>query len=97
MRAIVFGITLLFAAPAVAGAPKRQATQPAAKTQSAPTAAAATHEDRGQQVFAQNCSRCHDAPQGFSSRISGTVALHMRVRAGMSDADYKALLRFLNP
>lgn len=53
--------------------------------------------DRGQQVFDQNCSRCHNAPQGFSPSISGTVALHMRVRAGLSDADYKALRHFLNP
>jgi cytochrome c5 len=54
-------------------------------------------QDRGQQVFEQNCARCHNAPEGFSSSISGTVAMHMRVRAGLSDADYKALRRFLNP
>ena len=53
--------------------------------------------DRGQQVFEQNCSRCHNPPEGFSSRVSGTVALHMRVRANLSAADYKALLHFLNP
>jgi cytochrome c5 len=53
--------------------------------------------DRGQQVFERNCSRCHSTPEGFSPSISGTVALHMRVRAGLSDADYKALLHFLNP
>jgi len=52
---------------------------------------------RGQEVFAQNCSRCHNAPQGFSPRISGTIARHMRVRAGLSDEDYKALRHFLNP
>ncbi len=57
----------------------------------------ATNEGRGQQVFEQNCARCHNAPQGFSSSISGTVATHMRVRASISDADYKALRRFLNP
>lgn len=51
----------------------------------------------GQQVFEQNCSRCHNAPQGFSPRISGTVARHMRVRAGLGAEDEKALLRFLNP
>lgn len=51
----------------------------------------------GQQVFDQNCSRCHNAPQGFSPRISGTVARHMRVRAGLSSEDEKAILRFLNP
>ena len=53
--------------------------------------------DRGQQVFAQNCSRCHNSPEGFSPRISGTIARHMRVRAGLSDEDYKALRHFLNP
>jgi len=53
--------------------------------------------DRGQQVFNQNCSRCHNMPEGFSASISGTIARHMRVRANLSDADYKALLRFLNP
>jgi mono/diheme cytochrome c family protein len=53
--------------------------------------------DRGQQVFNQNCSRCHNAPEGFSPSISGTIARHMRARANLSEADYKALLRFLNP
>lgn len=51
----------------------------------------------GQQVFNQNCSRCHNAPQGFSPRISGTVVRHMRVRAGLSKEDEKAVLRFFNP
>lgn len=53
--------------------------------------------DRGQKVFDQNCSRCHNAPEGFPPSISGTIAMHMRVRANLSDSDYKALLRFLNP
>lgn len=54
-------------------------------------------EVRGQRVFEQNCSRCHNAPEGFSTNISATIATHMRVRAGLSEADYKALLRYLNP
>lgn len=53
--------------------------------------------DRGQKVFDQNCSRCHNAPEGFPPSISGTIAMHMRVRANLSDSDYQALLRFLNP
>ncbi len=53
--------------------------------------------DRGQQVFEQNCSRCHQSPEGFPASISGTIARHMRVRAGLSDEDYKALRKFLNP
>ncbi len=71
---------------------KEQASQqPAKKT------VQTASSDRGQQVFEQNCSRCHNPPEGFSPRISGTVALHMRVRANLSDSDYKALLHFLNP
>ena len=55
-----------------------------------------TKPDRGEQVFRQNCSRCHNAPEGFPQSLSSTIATHMRVRANLSDADYKALLNYLN-
>ena len=62
---------------------------------------AATHnsepQDEGDRIFQQNCSRCHWAPDGFSSRISGTIVRHMRVRASLSEHDEQELLRFLNP
>ena len=32
--------------------------------------------DRGQQIFNQNCSRCHSTPDGFSPHISGSIAKH---------------------
>ena len=79
------------------------------QSQAAPHAAqavskqtAATHksqqlEDEGQRVFEQNCSRCHTAPEGFLSRISGTIVHHMRVRASLSQHDQQELLRFFNP
>jgi len=71
------------------GAPKpSKSTDKSQDTQS-------SKRDRGQRVFAQNCSRCHNAPEGFSSHISGTIAKHMRQRALLSDEDYKALLEFL--
>jgi cytochrome c5 len=54
-------------------------------------------EDDGQRVFEQNCSRCHNAPEGFSPRISGTIVRHMRVRANLSKEDEQKLLRFFNP
>jgi cytochrome c5 len=54
-------------------------------------------EDEGERVFAQNCSRCHTAPDSFPPRISGTIVRHMRVRANLSQHDEQALLRFLNP
>ncbi len=53
--------------------------------------------DEGNRIFEQNCSRCHNAPDGFSSHISGTVVRHMRVRANLSDHDEQELLRFFNP
>lgn len=85
--------SILFTASAVAGL-VAQSTKP---KQDVSEATAPSNQARGQQVFAQNCSRCHNAPEGFSPRISGTIARHMRVRASLSEADYKALLKFLNP
>lgn len=54
-------------------------------------------QEEGQQVFARRCSSCHNAPEGFSPRISGTVVRHMRVRANLSQHEEEALLRFFNP
>jgi cytochrome c5 len=75
---------------------KAQSAAHPAKKQ-APATQGAVHADEGQRVFDQNCSRCHTAPEGFSSRISGTVVRHMRVRASLSEHDEQELLRFLNP
>jgi cytochrome c5 len=63
-------------------------------------AAAATHVKRvneGQRIFEQNCSRCHNPPDGFSPRISGTVVRHMRVRANLSEHDAQLLMKFFHP
>jgi cytochrome c5 len=54
-------------------------------------------QSEGERVFQQNCWRCHNAPEGFSPRISGTIVRHMRVRASLSQHDEKELLKFLNP
>lgn len=54
-------------------------------------------EDVGSRVFRQNCSRCHNTPEGFSPKISETVLRHMSVRASLSMRDKAELLRFLNP
>lgn len=58
-------------------------------------AASNSSVSRGQQVFMQNCSRCHNAPEKIPSQSVGTVAKHMRVRAKLSGDDYRALLQFL--
>jgi cytochrome c5 len=59
-----------------------------------------THADssqEGDRVFAEHCARCHNAPEGFSPRIAGTITRHMRVRANLSPEEERAILRFFNP
>jgi mono/diheme cytochrome c family protein len=57
----------------------------------------ASPDSAGAAKYKQNCSRCHEAPQGFSPRISGTILRHMRVRASLSAQDERDILHFLNP
>jgi cytochrome c5 len=52
---------------------------------------------RGEIVFMQNCSRCHKPPMTISPRVTGTVIMHMRVRAKLSRKDEQALLNYLAP
>lgn len=56
-----------------------------------------TNENPGERIFRDNCSRCHTAPMSISPRITGTVVMHMRVRARLSRQDEKLLLNFLSP
>jgi len=94
VKALTIGC-LAVAATAVIGQMSIAPQQP--KPQTTSQKAGSDNSDRGQQVFKQNCYRCHQEPQGFSPSISDTIARHMRVRAGLSDADYKALIKLLNP
>jgi mono/diheme cytochrome c family protein len=72
---------------------------PATPANKKPTVAQAApqQEDDGERIFKQNCSRCHNEPEGFSPRISGTIVRHMRVRASLSKHDEEQLLHFFNP
>lgn len=54
-------------------------------------------QSEGERKFMQNCNRCHTPPESFSPHISGTIVLHMRVRASLSKRDEEDILRFLNP
>jgi cytochrome c5 len=88
-------------APAAASAQDKQQNTPknqptAAPKQPAKHDNAAVHSE-GERIFEQNCSRCHNAPDGFPPSISGTVVRHMRVRASLSRHDEEELLRFFNP
>lgn len=90
----ILGIMLLIAVLPLAAQTNRP--KPMDHRAPFPKATNSAESDRGQRVFEQNCSRCHNAPEGFSPAISGTVAMHMRTRANLSEADYKALRRFFN-
>jgi cytochrome c5 len=100
LEGLMLGLALLITAWAVGASAAIGQTGSAQQQSHSKTrlkAVHATDQERGQQVFEQNCARCHNAPESVSSKISGSVAMHMRVRAGLSDADYKALRQFLNP
>jgi cytochrome c5 len=73
------------------------ASTPASQVEPLKSTKHSAPSSEGDRVFQLNCSRCHDAPQSFSPRISGTVIRHMRVRASLSEHDEKVLLKFLNP
>jgi cytochrome c5 len=86
------------ASAALAQATVQNNTPPTQKPNQHPAAHVAQQpQDEGARIFQQNCSRCHNTPEGFSSHISGTVVRHMRVRASLSKHDEEALLRFFNP
>jgi cytochrome c5 len=65
------------------------------------TASAATSPENvqksGEQIFMENCSRCHKPPMTISPRITGTIVMHMRVRAKLSREGENAVLRYLAP
>jgi len=94
----LLGLIALTAAPLLPPV-MAQDYPPATPASKKPTVAQASpqHEDDGQRLFEQNCSRCHNAPEGFSPRITGTIVRHMRVRASLSKHDEEELLHFFNP
>jgi hypothetical protein len=59
--------------------------------------AATNAQSEGERLFAVNCGRCHQPPMSISPRTTGTIIMHMRVRARLSRKDEQALLKFLAP
>jgi len=56
-----------------------------------------TPEQRGERVFANNCARCHRPPMTIPPQATGTIIMHMRVRARLSRQEEQDLLRYLAP
>jgi cytochrome c5 len=95
---LVFAITVLASTYALAQtAPQGHPAPAPANKKPAAAHASQQYEGDGERIFKENCSRCHNAPEGFSPHISGTIVRHMRVRASLSEHDEQELLRFFNP
>lgn len=92
---------LAFAAAALCASAIAAAAGQAAPSASGPAQPqpkiAAVAEDPGEKVFNANCSRCHTPPMTLKPRITGTIVMHMRVRARLSRKDEQALLKYLAP
>ena len=85
------GIAAAQSKPADASAPKQAAAK------AAPKQSAANTPDPGERAFQANCTRCHYAPEQLNPRISGTILMHMRVRASLSAQDERDIMHFLVP
>ncbi len=84
--AAFFGISLL----AAAALPALVAEQPDQKQP-------LTAEQRGERAFNNNCARCHRPPMTIPPQATGTIIMHMRVRARLSQQEEKDLLHYLAP
>jgi cytochrome c5 len=82
---------------ASAQTPAAPATKPSAKQTTKAAASQPAASNQGERKFQQNCSRCHNAPDELRPRITGTVLMHMRVRASLSAADEQQVLHYLAP
>lgn len=97
-RIRVLGTALLaintFMIPAMAVESSSQSANPT------PDKVGKTHEKQqpsGERIFMNNCSRCHMPPMSIPPRITGTVIMHMRTRARLSEEDQRLLLKYLAP
>jgi cytochrome c5 len=91
MNIVLIAASLLLIPPALGGGLPQHTVDTARKAASAPPTRT------GEQVFAANCSRCHQAPTSLSPRVTGTAIMHMRMRARLSSEDERTLLKYLAP
>ena len=94
---VAMGTIVAAAAPLLAVQDQSQPGAARQSTDSRPTNSQGPEvKDEGERVFEQNCARCHNAPSGFSSRITATIVRHMRVRANLSRHEEEVLLKYFN-
>lgn len=69
----------------------------AATTDPAQASASASGAPGGAQLWADNCSRCHNMrpPQSYSDAQWQAVVMHMRVRANLTGTEQREITQFL--
>jgi cytochrome c5 len=77
--------------------PEPQDSQPAKAKTHAGTSQNNKTPATGEEVFMAHCQRCHTPPSAIRPRITGSVIMHMRVRARLSRQDEELLLKYLAP
>lgn len=92
----VFVPLCLVAIASFAAASHATASRPAVQNKP-PTAQNQATGQSGEGIFDTHCVRCHTPPMSISPRITGTVIMHMRVRARLSRQDEQTLLKYLAP
>ena len=50
----------------------------------------------GEQVYRNNCTRCHIVMPAFSAKMTRVIVRHMRVRATLTQSEAEAVRSFLN-
>jgi cytochrome c5 len=58
---------------------------------------AATEGEEGEKLFQTQCGRCHAIPEDLSPREARAVIRQMRVRANLTAADERLILKYLAP
>jgi len=66
-------------------------------SESASAGAEVASEKGGAQLWAENCSRCHNvrSPKGFSDSQWQVITHHMRLRANLTGQETRAITEFL--
>lgn len=90
-------VSLLGSVGAAALQQDASASQSAKKPAASNSGKSQSQERTGEEVFQANCVRCHKPPVSISPRITGTIIMHMRTRARLSQRDEQLLLKYMAP
>ena len=92
---LVLVVAAVTAIPGCAGSGSAPVAKSGGGADAAP--ASATVSTGGAQLWAENCSRCHNIrpPQSYSDAQWEAVVMHMRMRANLTGAEQRTITQFL--